>query len=387
MIKYVNKSIIVISFSNLNFLFGHTYYHILTYFSYFISLLLFNTFLYFSEGTRIRCVTGPRKKRKIVHKASFPLPTLTSFLDQPRGIPPVPTSLLKSPVMTATGTPIPKSFFVTRLEDAINSGEPERIKKYFAHHCHPNVILQVDLTATNFSSMNNNSPVEPVFREIRGINSIVSYFIAILQAIPDTIYLYWQMSHRHNVTPSGLALAPGLFPGNSPSPGEGYQVIDADCRIVGRRLYDIDVIIDDTAEDEAFHEEQRRLESAISGLTSLSRMTSEDVLKAFSVSTPLALPYEGQTTQSSSSSNSPASSGSVTPNPYNSSNVTSPFEDKVKSKSLDDMNILVASENVEFRIGKALKEPVNMYHNGHYSWVINSDNKVVKLKFVLSKIQ
>ena len=227
-----------------------------------------------------------------------------------------------------------RSPYISGLETAINSGEGDRIRKYFEEHCNMNNCnLQIDM------SVLSKDPNVPIFRDIRGMASVVSYFQTTLLAIPDCIYLFWQKGAQRN-------------PDNTCE----YQ---AECHMVGKRIYEINVL------EDSHHpmSDQSSIESAIVALTSLGA-ANQDIVAT-------------------------VEPGSVITRQFNTGGNSSTGSPRVDSKgrkikSLDSMNILVADGNVEFTTGNQLPHPVEINHKGIFTWVIDSNKKIIRLKFVLA---
>lgn len=200
-----------------------------------------------------------------------------------------------------------------------------------------NCVFQIDM------SVLSKDPNVPIFREIRGVPSILSYFQTTLHAIPDCIYLFWQKGAHRN-----------------PDNTREYQ---AECHMVGRRIYEINVI-----EDAHSLSDQSSIESAIFALTSLAG-AGPDVVSTVE-------PGSVITRQFASASNGKSSSSSSAQ-----SNVDNRGR---RIRSLDSMNILVADGHVEFATGNQLPNPVELNHKGIFTWVIDTNKKIIRLKFVLS---
>lgn len=223
---------------------------------------------------------------------------------------------------------------MTVMEAALNSGEPDKIRKYFQDFCtEPNCSLQIDMSALS------GDPSIPVFRDIRGVNSICSYFIATVQALPDCIYLFWQKSVTKN--------------------NDGTKEIKGECHMEAKRLYEILVL-----ENENVHED---LESAIFGLASLSSGKAElQPNTVYCSNFPKAKDEVNESNESSTLQWSVNSKGQ-----------------RCKVRSLDTMNILVADSNVEFAIGRVFPTPVDVNNRGSFSWIVDSNHKVIRMKMTL----
>jgi hypothetical protein len=231
-----------------------------------------------------------------------------------------------------------RSPYMTVMEAALNSGEPEKIRKYFQEFCtETNCSLQIDMSALS------SDPSIPVFRDIRGVDSICSYFIASVQSMPDCIYLFWQKSVAKN--------------------SDGTKEIKGECHMEAKRLYEMLVL-----ENEQVHED---LESAIFGLAALA--AGKQQLQPNTVyCRNFPLSNEEGVNEAESNSN------------INTTKLINSKGERCKVRSLDAMNILVADSNVEFSIGKPFNKPVEVNHKGCFTWLVDSNHKIIRMKFSLS---
>lgn len=221
------------------------------------------------------------------------------------------------------GTTIPdlsgRSVFVSAFEVAVNSGEEENLKRYAQQYCHPtNCVLHVDMSALSAVRC------MPRFREIRGIDAIVSYLIATHDATPDSIALFWQ---------KGVVKT-----------DDGGKDIETDCHFIGKRIYDVEIVKDDS-----FDDEHSQLETAIFGLAALAGGSSSDS----SIGNSRAISSEEST------------------------------KNRCTVTSLDSMQMLVAGENVHFRRGERLAHDIEINHKGTWSWHLDSQKKITRMKFVM----
>lgn len=253
-----------------------------------------------------------------------------------------------------------RSPYITAMEAAINSGEPERIRKYFHDFCNPDSCsLQVDMNV--FSSDGSI----PIFRDIRGVNSIASYFVAYVQAMPDCIYLFWQKAVLKNP--------------------DGTKEIRGEHHSIAKRLYEINVL-----ENEHVHED---VESAIFGLAALASGKAD--LDPNTVYCSTFPPYDEseandpavaspqQTNNNNNKNNTPSSSSTGTASTvfaYNSKG------ERCKVRNLDSMNILVADSNVEFALGGLLPEPVEWNNKCTLTWTVDTNHKVTKMRMTFVQL-
>ena len=220
---------------------------------------------------------------------------------------------------------------MTVMEAALNSGEPEKIRKYFQDFCTgTNCSLQIDMSALS------TDPSVPVFRDIRGVDSICSYFIASVQSMPDCIYLFWQKSVSKN--------------------NDGTKEVKGECHMEAKRLYEMLVL-----ENENVHED---LESAIFGLATLASGTAQlQPNTVYCSNFPVIHDDAEEVTTPTWSINSKGQ--------------------KCKVRCLDAMNILVADSNVEFSIGKQFPQHVDVNHKGAFTWIVDGNHKVIRMKLAL----
>jgi hypothetical protein len=290
-------------------------------FYYLLSFLLLSLLFQRSDGHKITS-----SKLTALKKRTKPLTPSSHF---PEGLP----------------ESIHRSHYLNGFEAAINSGVSTKIRKFFLEHCqNDNIVYQLDMSAIS------PSPNMLIYREIRGIDSIVSYFTAYMEVVPDAIQLYWQKTIKKGEN--------------------GFREIEAVFYMIGTRFYELNVI-----EDNQLAEEQQRLEEAIFGLASLAQATgsvnpstndSNDAL-AFT-STPETVSHSNQE-----------------PSPTVDVNVLSAFSANKKVRSLDQMSILIANEKVEFAKGDRLALPGQFRTKGKLVLYINDKKKLYRMKFVISK--
>jgi len=285
-----------------------------------------------------------------------------------------------------------KNMFITQYEAAMNSCEPARIRKYLLEHCQlDNIVLQLDFSVTNATTTKL-----PIYREIVGFPAILSYLTATQLSIPDSITLCTQQSIVFNAS-------------------QDVYEVTADCQMIGRQLYQIEVIEDDTKEekekeddeemcDDENDEERKKLECAIFGLTSLANAAA--TLTSTGIVTAVADDEEECTTVSTTLSSSFSSSCSSEDEKTNAANFT---EKKMKKqqhqknvKTLNSMNILLSSHrnhptnsnnsnkrkrsSMEFQVGDRLEDPIACNSQGIFTWYINPDRKIVKMKYIATAI-
>lgn len=227
-------------------------------------------------------------------------------------------------------------------ETAMNSGETERITKFFMDHCHADCVVQLDL-----SKLGARHGLF-IYREIRGKHGIAAYFSTTMQAIPDAVTLYWQLK-------------------NEKLP-DGQRELQAKTLTVGKQLYEVDVI-----DDEESHSEQENIELVVAGLTSLaSACSSADAAAVPDTSASLgASPSQAVDSRFGGTGDAAAAAISQT------------APRKRKLRSLNDMNILVAQGSVDFQCGKPLQREINVSYTGLTTWTLNAEKKITKLHFVL----
>lgn len=219
---------------------------------------------------------------------------------------------------------------LTNMEVAMNSGEADRIRKFFLENSQiDNIIFQTDM------SIFSKSIDVPIFREFKGVNTITSYLVAMAQAIPDNIHLYTQRMLK--------------------SHSDGKKEIHGELHMIGRRLYEILVI-----EDKSVHDERSRLESAIAGLTSLASGNIKNDEKSDSEDISIDAKLQSFTLPSASSTQ--------------------------EIKLLDEMNILVAHGNVEFKRGNKLEQAYNSNQKFSFVFHLDSDNKIYRMRFIAISI-
>lgn len=210
---------------------------------------------------------------------------------------------------------------VSGLENALNSGEVDRLVRYCSENCHPDCILQIDLSALA------KKYGAHIFREIRGVSGLQSYFAATMNAIPDAITFYQQTKVTKLV--------------------EGGKEIEAQAHYMGIQVYEINVI-----DEEEVHNEQDRIAMAVAAL--IGGSTSSEV--------------------SSSSTSTSLSSSSSTAN-------------NRRIRSLNSMPILLAQGSVEFQCGNPFTKTTSINHRGTFIWQLGTNKKIVKMKFTLSDVE
>jgi hypothetical protein len=245
-----------------------------------------------------------------------------------------------------------RSPYITAMEAAINSFEPDRIYKYFREFCnHDNCSLQIDMN--EFSA----DEAIPIFRDIRGVDSISSYFVATVQSMPDCIYLFWQKNVLKNP--------------------DGTKEVRAEFHSVAKRLYEINVL-----ENEHVHED---LESAIFGLAALAG--GQATVDPDTVICSEFPPYDDASSSASSEERHSGldcrQSEALGGSPVFALNSKG---QRCKLRNLDSMNILVADTNVEFVIGARFPEPIDWNNKGTFTWTIDTDHKVTRMRFVYTQV-
>lgn len=201
---------------------------------------------------------------------------------------------------------------MSAYEAAVNSGEEEPIRKFLHQFCVPLCVMHIDMSALSAD------PRVPLFRELRGLSTILSYLNMGLQAVPDSVSLFWQKGVTRT---------------------DAGRDIEADCHFLGKKVFDIELVKDAT-----FDSEQSQLETAISGLTALA-------------------------------GGGEAARANEVPEPVAQCSVT----------SIDSIKMLVAGENVHFRIGSRLGREFEINHKGSFTWHLDGDGKVYRMKFLLKK--
>lgn len=210
-----------------------------------------------------------------------------------------------------------RPLIVTAFENAFNSGECDRLVRFCNENCHPDCILQLDL-----SVLAKKYGIH-IFREVRGVSGVQSYFSASMMAIPDAITFYQQTK----VT----KLA-----------GDGKE-IEAQAHYIGIQVYEINVI-----DEEEVHNEQDRIAIAVAAL--------------IGGSTPSETPSTNSSSFSSTSNNR-------------------------RVRSLNSLPILLAQGNVKFQCGDPFQKPTSINHRGIFTWQLAANNKIVKMKFTLSDVE
>jgi hypothetical protein len=259
-----------------------------------------------SDGQRIVCSKAtnvqPRKRRK------GPLSASTNMLPHQ-----------KTPNIHSNDPN--RALIVAAFENALNFGEVDRLNRYFSENCHPDCILQIDLSA-----LAKKYGVH-IFREVRGVSGVQSYFTATMMSIPDAITFYQQTK---------ITKLP-----------EGGKEIEAQAHYMGIQVYEINVI-----DEEEVHNEQDRIAMAVAALIGGSTPSSD--------ATP------------SSTSNSTSSSSA---------------SNNRRIRSLDSMPIFKAQGNVEFQCGEPLKKNVSINHRGTFTWQVGAHKKILKMKFTLMDME
>ncbi len=260
-----------------------------------------------------------------------------------------------SPAPTA-----PRPALISLQETALNSGESNRINKFFSTHCHSDCVLTIDLNAL---SARHGLQGVCIYREIRGARGIASYFAATMQTIPDAITLYWPLKNMRL--------------------SDGGREIQAKTLMVGRQVYELDVVHDEEA-----HCEQDDLQWVVAGLTSLASACkqppqpqshdtrdTQEVSTGHSPPTATNAPPVIDTSQTDHESTDSCSTSHV--------NGSEGSERKRSVRSLKSMNILVTEGSVEFLCGKPLEQSLNVNYGGVTTWTLDKDKKITKLHFVL----
>jgi len=280
-----------------------------------------------------------------------------------------------------------KNMFITQYEGAMNSCEPARIRKYLLEHCQlDNIVLQLDFSITNATTTKL-----PIYREIVGFPAILSYLTATQLSIPDSITLCTQQSIVFNAS-------------------QDVYEVTADCQMIGRQLYQIEVIEDDAKDDKHEEddeemcgddndEERKKLECAIFGLTSLANAAA--TLTTTAVVTAVADDEEECTTVSTTLSSSFSSSCSSEDEKTNEKKKIKKQQHQKNVKTLDSVNILLSSHrnhpnsnntnkrkrsSMEFQVGDRLEDPIACNSQGIFTWYINPDRKIVKMKYIATAI-
>lgn len=307
--------------------------------------------LVFSDGDKIVCskaTTLPlppsKRKRKNEPTPGGPAPAVPSVSPSSSMSPsPSSSSLTAAVPALASSTDKVRSALISMQETAMNSGETERITKFFMDHCAADCVVQLDL-----SKLGARHGLF-IYREIRGKHGIAAYFSTTMQAIPDAVTLYWQLK-------------------NEKLP-DGQRELQAKTLTVGKQLYEVDVI-----DDEESHSEQENIELVVAGLTSLASACSSADASGTAV-----VP---DSSASLGASPSPANDSRYggTGDATSSSQTTTR---KRKLRSLNDMNILVAQGSVDFQCGKPLQREINVSYTGLTTWTLNAEKKITKLHFVL----
>ena len=303
-----------------------------------------------SDGDKIVCskaTTLPlppsKRKRKNEPTPGGPAPTVPSVSPSSSMSPsPSSSSLTAAVPALASSTDKVRSALISMQETAMNSGETERITKFFMDHCHADCVVQLDL-----SKLGARHGLF-IYREIRGKHGIAAYFSTTMQAIPDAVTLYWQLK-------------------NEKLP-DGQRELQAKTLTVGKQLYEVDVI-----DDEESHSEQENIELVVAGLTSLaSACSSADAAAVPDTSASLGA-SPSQPVDSRFGGTGDAAAAAISQ--------TAPR--KRKLRSLNDMNILVAQGSVDFQCGKPLQREINVSYTGLTTWTLNAEKKITKLHFVL----
>lgn len=288
---------------------------------------------FFSDGNQIKCSmpsgpgSGPQsKKRKRSHPNFNPTTLLASALPTPHQAKHQTHEKARSSVISAQ-------------EAALNSGEPERVRRHFLEALHPDCIFQLDLSALGLRHGVH------VYREIRGASGIASYFASVVGTIPDSVTLYWQEK--------------------SVKLPDGNRELSCNFHMVGRQVFEINVL-----DDEVSHGEQDKLAEAVAGLTSLfsAAPSSDDTVDSV---------FEGVVSREDELGNRVDAGAQL----FKEESALPSAKRKVRS--LNEMNILVAQGSVEFEQGKHLDPPVPMNWTGTVSWIVNPSKQVIRFRSVL----
>lgn len=240
-----------------------------------------------------------------------------------------------------------RSPFVTGYELAINSFQPHKLRAYFEEHADVAMSLQVDMSALSPDSS------LMIYREMKGRECVLSYLNVCNQVIPDAVQLFWQKNVRRL--------------------DDGSKEIETECRMIGTKFFDITV-----SEDSSYQQEQQILEEAIFGLTSLCKSHADSSAGKSKATSATTLAFEASSVSSSPSPlPSSESSGKTTSSEGESANKN--------HRSLDRINILIADDKVEFLVGDRLPAPQLMDLQGKFTWQVNSQKKITRMKFMLMK--
>jgi hypothetical protein len=262
-----------------------------------------------------------------------------------------------------------RSIYVSAWEAAVNCSHPGKLKKYFEDYAADpaKIIFQVDMTALSPDPKNII-----IFREMKGVKTIISYLTVYMQVYPDVVTLYWQKGIKKL--------------------DHGGREIETDAHMVGTRVAEIDVVETLPPSDE----DQQTLEEAVLGLASLSQ--------AKNVNTNHNNKPEKMVSDESSSVSSCGGGGNHVPMHEDDTEddattaLTPIVHEKMKSllnqkktkvvkANLDSMMVLMANENIEFQKGKPLAQQGPVSATGKFYFYLDSNKKVVKLKFVMNKTE
>lgn len=230
---------------------------------------------------------------------------------------------------------------ISDLQALLNAGDVSLLQKFFdTHAVGENVSFQLDFSglfakgsssagealAHEFESRSGtvmDHGDHPVYHEFRGTDCIISYFNAMLQSIPDTVWLCWDET-------------------SGPVNEDGTREVSCNCRLIGVKVYDMEVI-----HNQEFDDEQSRIELAIAGLTSLSShgpsKSSDDQLK-------MRMKRGGETTNAS-------------------------------VRNLSSMRLMIAQNDVIFRVGSKLSKEMHINYVGTFTWTLNKDNKALRMRY------
>jgi hypothetical protein len=257
-----------------------------------------------------------------------------------------------------------RSIYVSAWEAAVNCSHPGKLKKYFEDYAADpdKIIFQVDMTALSPDPKNII-----IFREMKSVKTIISYLTTYIQVIPDVVTLYWQKGIKKL--------------------DHGGREIETDAHMIGTRVAEMDIVETLPPSDE----EQQTLEEAVLGLASLSqakhvntnnnnnteRMVSDE---SSSASSSLHVPMHEDSEDDSTTALTPIVHERM-------KSLLNQKKTKVVKANLDSMMVLMANENIEFQKGKALPQQGPVSATGKFYFYLDSNKKVVKLKFVMNKTE
>lgn len=215
-----------------------------------------------------------------------------------------------------------KSIFISAYETAVNSGQSDKIRRYFLQYCDPlNYTMIFDLSAMT-------GHLAKIYREMKGVETSMAYLDACLQSTPDSILIFWQKEVvRH---------------------ADGSKEIRTDCHYIGKRVYTVDIFQEDACDSEHL-----QLQSALSGLMSLASPGRE------------------------------VSSSELMDLGHTSAEESDGESVRGRFVATDDTKVLVVGENAAFRRGRRLAQEFVINQKAVMSWFISADNLVTQMKFVV----